>query len=177
MLNRSTVPAVLLLACCAFVLAQDAAPEVKMPPMIEQADARYDEAVKQAQAVRMRVYEKAMQDATRAGNLELATAIKERMGEPPVKEVAFKPSIRIAGTRWSLDSKPSVWIEFMPNGMIKTFADGDGGLWRDNGDGTVSTLYDAGLAAQVQTFKFSPKGVAESSKPSQPSPRTWTMKQ
>lgn len=53
--------------------------EVKMPDAIEQADKRYEDSVKQANAIRLKVYERELQNATRAGNLDLANAIKKRM--------------------------------------------------------------------------------------------------
>jgi hypothetical protein len=85
MLNRPIVT-VLLLACCALVLAQDAA-DVKMPDEIIQADAQHAKAVAEADAVRLRRYERALAAVTRAGDLRTANAIQARIDAMATKPV------------------------------------------------------------------------------------------
>jgi hypothetical protein len=52
---------------------------VELPEALEQADARFYQAVQEAHAVRVRVYDRELQLAMRTGKLDLANAIKRRM--------------------------------------------------------------------------------------------------
>jgi hypothetical protein len=140
----------------AIALAQDS--EVRWPDAIVQADKRYDEAVAAANAARLRVYQREMEQTTRRADLDLANAIKERMERVSgVGAATQRQSPQVASLVSSMPEKSWRTLNSRGGSMTIQF-DRDGSAmpgspanpwrtWRINNDGTL------GLGPGNTTFK------------------------
>jgi hypothetical protein len=124
-----------LLAFVGLALAGDtpSGGEVKWPDAIVQADKRYEEAVAAANAARLRVYQREMEQATRRADLPLANAIKERMegvGDvKPTTTAATAPRLPATFARLNTHGD-RIDFRLQPDGTVAVHTPGRSSSWR-----------------------------------------------